>query len=492
MWELYNSGNALQLGYNHGALAENLLHHQEQIFFSNVEKLVPSKGKQKLLNSFLRWYTRKMQDYVRTDFQAEIYGISHYSSDEFDVVAPRFSRSLSLHAAHDIGHAMQDLMLVGCSSLAVWDDHSADGSLLLGRVFDFYAGEGFSDNKLIQFVKPEDGHAFMSVSWPGMAGVASGMNVKGLAVTINAGKSKIPWSAKTPISLVTREILQFAENIDEAIAIAKKRKVFVSESIMVGSAKDHRAIIIEVSPKNFGVYEAPNSGKLVCTNHFQSENYKHGRRNLEQKANSHSMYRFDKINDFVDEYPKLDPESMVKILRERHGINDLQIGNGNEKSVNQLLAHHAVVFSPEKNLVWVSSPPYQLGEFVCYDLNKIFAETPLPGNLETASLNISADPFLFTQEYRNFESYKKADRQIDFAKKEHKILDDSWLLNYKKLNPNLWIVHFKSGKYHYQQKNYAEAILDFKQALSCEISTVEERNIIEKYLGKALRKIPKK
>jgi hypothetical protein len=69
---------------------------------------------------------------------------------------------------------------------------------------------------------------------------------------------------------------------------------------------------------------------------------------------------------------KLNPEKMASILRNTSGLKDEKIGYGNEKALNQLLAHHAVIFSPQKKLVWVSSNPYQLGEFVCYDLNEIF------------------------------------------------------------------------------------------------------------------------
>ena len=394
LWELYVEGDPLEIGLSTGALTDSLLQKQQRIFFSKITDFIPSKFQQKLLRYFLKWYNRKLYLNVPDEYQTEIYGISQYTSNEFDNIAPQYQRSLYLHAAHDIGHALQDLALVGCSSFAAWNEKSEDGNLILARNFDFYVNDAFAENKIVAFIKPKEGFPFMMVTWPGMIGAVSGMNLEGLTVTINASKSKIPMSAKTPISILTREILQHAKNLDEAIAIAKKRKVFVSESIMVGSANDNKAILIEVSPTKMDVYDVPNTDQLICSNHFQGEAFAADKRNLDQIANSHSEYRFEKMQELLSETPKVNPEIASEILRNKEGLKNEILGFGNEKALNQLLAHHGIIFKPKEKLVWVSANPFQLGEFVCYDLNSIFGENQNTAkSFQKENLNIAKDPF---------------------------------------------------------------------------------------------------
>lgn len=488
LWELYLDGDPLQLGYQHGALMQPLMQQQETFFFSRVADFVPSRFKQKMLSGFLKWYNRKMYRHIRNDYQAEIYGLSRYSSDKYNAIAPRFLRNIYLHGAHDIGHALQDMMMVGCSSLAVWNENSEDGSLLIGRNFDFYVGDEFAENKVVQFVRPTDGIPYVSISWPGMTGVVSGMNYEGLTVTINAGKSKVPLAAKTPISLLTKEILQFSSTVEEAITIAKKRQVFVSESIMVGSAKDRRAVIIEVAPDNFGVYEVADSAYLICTNHFQSQGYQQESRNLSQIAEGASVYRHEKLKQLLQQEEKLNPRKMADILRDKEGLNGKSIGYGNEKALNQLLAHHSVIFSPEQKKIWVSSSPYQLGEMLCYDLNDIFGKQPAPGKLSKSEFNIPRDPFADAEDFSNYEKFKKVTLTIDSAIRNKTMLDDPLLQNFIKLNPDFWLSYFKIGQYFYSKKNYPEAEAYFQQAAQREVTTVSDRNNIESYLQKTRRR----
>jgi predicted choloylglycine hydrolase len=492
LWELYVSGDPLERGLITGSLTQELFQKQEEIFLSKIDKLVPSKFKQALLRKFLAWYNRKMYLHIPEEFKTEIYGLSKYASKKYNHIANQYLRILYLHGAHDIGHALKDLALVGCSSFAAWGDKTEDGSLLIGRNFDFYAGDDFAKEKVISFINPTKGHKFMSVTWGGMIGVVSGMNEHGLTVTINAGKSKIPLVAKTPISILTREILQYASNIEEAIAIAKKRQVFVSEAILIGSAKDKKAISIEVSPKNFGVYEVQNSNQLICSNHFQSNAYKNDKKNKKQIEESHSKYRYERMQELLLNQKKLTPQIAVDILRNKEGLNSKNIGYGNEKALNQLLAHHAIIFKPEQRLVWVSSNPYQLGEFVGYDLNKIFNDTYEKTSLFPLSdlnLTIKEDDFQYSTAYKEYENYRVLRRVFNTAINNKKYINTFTIKQLQKSNPEYWESYFLIGKYYYQKKYYTAALHQFKIAASKEITTFQDKKEITTFIKKIKRKL---
>lgn len=491
-WELFAEGDPYQIGLQSGAVTQELFEEQERAFLGKVSEIVPSKFKQYLLRKVMAWYNRKMYLHVTEEYKAEIYGLSRYAGDDYDYVADDYLRMLYLHSAHDIGHALQDLALVGCSSFAAWGDKTEDGSLLIGRNLDFYAGDEFAKNKIIAFIKPTNGYKFMSVTWPGMIGVVSGINEKGLTVTINAGKSDVPLSAKTPISILTREILQYAATIDEAIEIAKRRQVFVSESILIGSAIDNRAITIEVSPENFGVYQVENSNQLICSNHFQSDAYTNDENNIKHIAESHSQYRFERMEELLNETPKLTPQAAVDILRNRKGLHDKSIGYGNEKALNQLLAHHGIVFKPRQQQVWVSANPYQLGAFVAYDLNTVFQEAPKNKSgrsLHNELLTIEVDPFLYTEAYKNYERNRVLSREISKAISNDETVTPETLKEFQQNNPDYWEVYSLIGKYNFEKKYYRAALNAFEIAKTKEITTIPDSEEIDLYIKKIKRRL---
>lgn len=492
IWELYVEGNPLERGISNGLLTQELIYKQESAFVSKIKELVPSEFYQKILRSFLKYFNRKLDDHVTDEYKIEIYGLSRYSSDEFNFVAEPYWRTLYFHAAHDIGHALQDLAMVGCTSFAAWGNHTADGQMLIGRNFDFYVGEEFAEEKMVAFFNPERGHKHAIVTWAGMIGAVSGMNEKGLTVTINAGKSSIPLKAKTPISLLSREILQYASNLEEAIEIAQKREVFVSEAIMIGSAEDRSAVLIEVSPKKFGVYRLESSADLlVCSNHFQSEVYKNDKKNLKTIEESHSKYRFERVSELFESHPKITPEIAAEFLRNKQGLNDLEIGYGNEKAINQLLAHHAVIFRPEERLMWVSANPYQLGEFVAYDLDEVFEKfnsNELKSSAAIDSLAIPEDEFVRSQAFRDYLLFKEKSALLTKTGTDE-VVSDEEIRSFVQLNSEFWKAYFIAGEYYFNQKNYQKALQFYQIALTKEITTLPDKERIEKRIRKSERKL---
>lgn len=478
IWEMYIEGDAYERGLIYGVLGKELIERQEECFVAQINELVPNKVYQTLLKYLIAWFNKDIYKYIPAENLEEIYGISLSFSNKFDNVGPKYYRILNYHAAHDIGHALNDYSMVGCTSFAVTKEFSADSSLLIGRNFDFYVGDDFARDKVLVFVNPKKGYKYASYSWAGFTGVVSGMNEKGLTVTLNAAKSDVPLASKEPISILAREILQYAKNIEEAIAIAKKREIFVSESLLIGSAEDDDAITIEKSPQKMDVYRSSDH-KLVCANHYQGRSFMQDSINLKNISNSDSKFRFDRLSELLQEKTPISTEDAVSILRNKEGAGGKNIGLGNQRSLNQLIAHHGVMFKPKDKKMWVSTAPFQLGEFVCFDLDEVFSSSQ---NYLIDTLNVRTDDFVNSKEFKNFES-TRATRQklkkfvlfgIPF------ILDEPTEKQLITCNPKSYATYMEIGDYHKKMKNYGAAISYYRKSLSLEVASENERLQIKK------------
>lgn len=486
LWEMYLVGEPLQRGVAHGKLAGELLYYQESVFVEQIRRIVPSDGYLKFLRFFLVAFNRKLGENVPAENREEIYGISLSCTHEYDAIGTPYERQLNYHAAHDIGHTMQDYMLVGCSSFGVWGGASADSSLLLGRNFDFWVGDDFAANKIVSFYAPDDGYRFASVGWAGMTGVLSGMNEAGLTVTLNAAKGPLPTSSATPISILAREILQYAATIDEALAVARERSTFVSESLMIGSARDGEVAIIEKTPDETALYRSEKE-YVLCTNHFQSQELADDEYNVENIAGSDSPYRYRRLEQLVDRLTPVDAADAAAILRDRRGLDDRDIGVTNEKSLNQSIAHHAVIFKPTQGLMWVSTDPWQSGRMVCYDLRKIFASPDFSKEIYDTEREIPADIAFLAEDYRRVIIQREYTARIRKATDSGEQLSDAFLDEYVANNPEFYYVYKTLADYYAAAGNKGRAAANLKTALDKEIPRAEQRRQIEKMLIKLER-----
>lgn len=485
LYELYVEGAPFERGVANGKLTHVLVQYQEEVFNKQIHQLVPSNAYLNILMYFVGWFNRDLPNYVPEEYTLEIYGVSQAASHEFDDIAPPYQRILNYHAAHDIGHALQNMSLVGCTSFATWGSRSEDSTLIVGRNFDFYVGDDFARDKIVAFYAPEKGHKFMMLTFGGMTGVLSGMNDQGLTVTINAAKSDIPSAAATPVSLVAREILQYAATIEEAYAIAKKRKMFVAESFLIGSAKDGRAALIEKTPEAIDLVQAPGE-YIISTNHFQGDSLGNTSLNREHMRTSASPYRYARVEELLNRDGKNSVVKTAALLRNQQGIGDKDIGLGNEKAINQLVAHHGIVFEPEKLRVWISTAPWQLGKFVCYDLNKVF-NTPMVRNVEIYEHDriIAADSFLNAPAYTRYLKFSP----YRFPFNPRNDFNPDSLVRW---NPESYHAYMLAADRFLEDGSYDRAVALYKEGLMKEIATLQEREHMEKNMARAAAALKEK
>ncbi len=171
-----------------------------------------------------------------------------------------------------LGNTMFDIKkLVACSAFAVEPCRQRAQPPLLGRNLDYPSGGFAHEYTLATVYRPSGRKAFVSVGFPGLVGVLSGMNEDGLTVAILEVfqapfrvRRLDPWG--TPYALCFREILETCSTIDEAFTLLSRRRRTTMYNLAL--IDRHRAATFEVTPGR--VYRRPaQHGVCLTTNHFQ-------------------------------------------------------------------------------------------------------------------------------------------------------------------------------------------------------------------------------
>ncbi len=483
IYEMYLEGSPFEMGVTNGKLTKKLAEEQEVAFFDFIKTLVPSDAMLNYLRYFITVFNRNLDESIPLDLRKEIYGLSLFASDDYDFVGDKYHRILNYHAAHDIGHTIQNMNLVNCTAFGVKGALTKDSSLLVGRNLDFSAGDEFARKKIVVFCNPDEGYKFAYISWGGMIGVLSGMNEYGLTITLNSAKSDIPFSAKTPVSIVAHMVLQHAKNIQEAYDIIKGQETFVSESFMVSSALDNKAVVIEKSLDKTAMYD-PDKDKIVLTNHFQSDELKDTKLNQESIQEGCSLYRLQRCHELIDQASAIDYKKVIDILRDKNGKGDKSIGIGNEMALNQLICHHSVVFKPSKRIMWVSEFPYQENGFLAYDLNACFADSFDIKNdrVDVDSLEVGPTDFYVNGGVNKIWKYR---HRLDKIKKsstedQENNLSDSFIEETVNMNPDFYYGYYVAGNYYKFHNQPEKALTYYNKAKEYEFPRKVDKEVVDK------------
>ena len=163
---------------------------------------------------------------------------------------------------------------LGCSTVVIEKERSKTGAPLFGRNFDWQPTQGISEHTLVVVYKGEGKRAFAAITICPIAGVVSGMNDAGLAVTINEinlkrskDKAEFNWKG-TPLLLSFRRVLEECASVAEAEKLLRSMQRTTSCCLTLCD-KDGGAVF-EITPKNLEVRTHEN-GVCCCTNHFRTD-----------------------------------------------------------------------------------------------------------------------------------------------------------------------------------------------------------------------------
>lgn len=339
---LHLRGSPYEMGYQHGMLTKHLMGQSKEAFDEAVPPIKGGRIGEWIVKRYLFWKLEKMEKYVPEEFIEELKGMADSVTErEVD-----YREILLYHAMRDIGQVLM------CSSFAVLPQAAKDRELIYGRNFDFLKG-GSLEN-LVTFYEPDEGNSFVSIGWPGMIGVVSGMNDKGLTVGILTAYSQDVSFDGIPACFLMRKVLQYANNVEEAKEIIVKSKRTGSNIILL--ADDKGALIIECSATKYAL-RRPEDGLLFSSNHFLSASYEKDRKRKKALESGDSEKRYEKMEKLLKENSgQIDIEYGIKILR-----YDIILKKNTV---------HSAIFLPRTLEFLIAQGPGARGEFVRFGLRK--------------------------------------------------------------------------------------------------------------------------
>ena len=226
-----------------------------------------------------------------------------------------------------------------------------------------------------------------------------------------------------------------------------------------------------------GVYYQHNDA-LICANHYQSATFKRDKKNLDNIKESDSHFRFDRVSELLESKQELGHWDVLQILRDQHGRQSDTLGMGNPRAINQLIAHHSVLISPQTGKFFVSTNDFQLGKFIGYDLKQTFIH-----HIGIITEVLKEDAFLRNPRYQQFLDFKRMKQKIGryLLFGGNLSLSKESIKRFISNNKECYVTYEMLGKYFKKKGQKMSAYYYFKLALS--------KNVASKHIRKELKQL---
>jgi hypothetical protein len=140
--------------------------------------------------------------------------------------------------------------LFHCSGFALFGDATAGGRMFHGRILDYMKGVGLEQSAVVMVFQPDQGHAWVNLSYAGFVGSVTAMNDQQIAIGEMGGRGEGKWDGK-PMAQLMREVMERSSTIDEAVEIMRRGPRTCEYYYVISDAKSKRAVGISATPTQF-------------------------------------------------------------------------------------------------------------------------------------------------------------------------------------------------------------------------------------------------
>lgn len=333
---VYLTGTPYEIGFAHGKLCKAEIRGVNKFFLEAYDRLEKDSK-----SNWLK-LSHQFENNIPEEYIEEMRGISDGADIPYDKIL--FLNTLS---TIDMGNK--------CFAFALRDD---DSRIFTIRQVDGYKGSDLYKKMILFIVKPERGFGFAAILNPGWVDGESGINEKGLTVSQNnIGIKQNNWNV-TPITHLSRYMLQYSETFDDVEELLERQQAYPARLIFTSSREG--AAAFEFANEEKARINMKN-GFLALSNHARFIPSK--------KIGNGSAKRLSYAEDFFKEHA-----GHIYIEKAIDLVRSPRISRSTFWDSFRVHNRQSFIFSPVTLDFWIAIPPGRdhkaacLGTFVGFNL----------------------------------------------------------------------------------------------------------------------------
>ncbi|MGH7440992.1 MAG: C45 family autoproteolytic acyltransferase/hydrolase [Polyangiaceae bacterium] len=369
--EVFLEGTPEAVGAEHARALGDRMSEGEAALWREYERRVPWWIARVGLLDWGRLRFRALDQGVPEPLRRELAGEAlGFVPDPFSDRMATYQRLLFLYSLYDLSLPLERSPLIGCTTFALGKGMTADGHPLVGRNFDFEAGEWLDRDKVVFLVREAGTIPFASVGWPGFVGVVSGMNAEGVVAVVHGGRGGTTSARGTPVAFSLRQVLARAHDTPEALDLLASQDVLVSHIVFVADAAG-RFAVVERAP-GVPAFVRSSDQSMAVTNHFTGP-LAGDPANLRVEQTSTTLARLARAQELLAGAGarSATPATVLSMLRDHRCAGDPDCPRGDRRAIDAGIATHGIVADTAARVLWVGTGPHLDGPFVRLDLRAL-------------------------------------------------------------------------------------------------------------------------